>query len=134
MDLAAGWNGWYKQWQRTWDSPTSDVVTITDEWALNRGEGVIFHWTTTLPMRIVGNEVIVEGRRACAHIRIPAGTEAKLEHLPLQDPRRTEAEATRRDIAQFGLHPAETQPLLTFRQRGQSGTMRVEVRLELKPE
>ncbi len=132
MDLAAGWNGWYKQWKRTWDSPTPDVVTITDEWALNRGEGVIFHWTTTLPMRIAGDEVIVEGRRACAHIRIPAGTEARIEQLPLQDPRRTEAEATRRDIAQFGLHPAETQPLLTFRQRGQSGTMRVEVRLVLK--
>ncbi len=133
MDLAAGWDGWYKHWKRTWDSPTPDTLVITDDWVLNRGEGVVFHWTTPLPMRIAGHEVIVEGRRARAHIRIPAGTEAKIEHLVLQDPRRTAVEASRRDIAQFGLHPAETQPVLTFRQPGQSGTLRVEVKLVLKP-
>ncbi len=131
MDLTAGWNSWYETWQRTWDSPTPDVLVITDKWAVNKGEGVIFHWTTTLPMRIEGDCVIVEGRRAHARIRIPAGTEATLEQLPLQDPRRTAAEATRRDIAQFGLYPAETQPRLTFRQRGRQGTLRVEVNLIL---
>jgi hypothetical protein len=120
MDLEAGWNGWYKKWRRTWDSPTPDVFVITDEWAVNRGEGVIFHWTTPLPMRIEGDHVVIEGRRASARLRIPAGVEAALEQLTLQDPRRTAAESSRRDIAQFGLHPAETQPRLTLRQRGQA--------------
>jgi len=132
MDLAAGWNGWYEKWQRVWESPSPDIVVITDEWTVNRGEGVIFHWTTPLPMCIEGDHVVIEGRRAFARLRIPAGVEAEIEQLPLQDLRRTVAEASRRDIAQFGLNPAETQPRLILRQRGKSGVLRVEVRFTLK--
>lgn len=132
MDLTAGWDGWYEKWRRTWDSPTPDVLVITDEWAVHKGEGVIFHWTTPLPMRIEGQQVVIEGRRACAKFLIPAGADATLEHLPLQDPRRTAAEAGRLDVAQFGLRPAETQPRLTIRQRGQRGTLRIELNLILK--
>ncbi len=132
MDLAAGWEGWFTKWQRTWDSPAPDTFTITDEWEVAQGIGVIFHWTTYLPMRLDGNRVLIEGRRAIAEITIPAGVEARIDHLPLQDPRRTAVEQGRRDLIQFGWKLAETQPVLTLRQRGKSGVLRLAVRLSLK--
>jgi len=131
MDLAGGWEGWFEKWQRTWDSPAPDTFVITDEWAVAQGRGVIFHWTTRLPMRIEGDRVIITGRRATAVVRIPAGVEASIDQLPLQDPRRTAVEQDRRDIIQFGWALAETQPRLTLRQPGKSGTLRLEVKLTL---
>jgi hypothetical protein len=133
MELSGGWEGWFSKWQRTWDSPTPDTFVITDDWAVAQGRGVIFHWTTRLPMRIEGNQVIITGRRATATLRFPAGVEATIEQLPLQDPRRTAVEQDRRDIIQFGWALAETQPRLTLRQAGKSGTLRVEVTLSLSP-
>ncbi|MCX6944624.1 MAG: heparinase II/III family protein [Opitutales bacterium] len=132
MDLHAGWEGWFTQWQRTWDSPSADTVTITDEWAVAQGRGVIFHWTTQLPMRLEGNRVLIEGRRATAELTFTEGVEARIELLPLQDPRRTAVEQGRRDIIQFGWKLGQTQPLLTLRQTGTSGVLRVTVRLKLK--
>ncbi len=132
MDLHAGWEGWFTQWQRTWDSPSADTVTITDEWAVAQGRGVIFHWTTQLPMRLEGNRVLIEGRRATAELTFTEGVEARIELLPLQDPRRTAVEQGRRDIIQFGWKLGQTQPLLTLRQAGTSGVLRVTVRLKLK--
>ena len=133
MDLRGGWEGWYERWDRSWDSPTPDTLVITDEWAVAQGRGVVFHWTTQLPMRLAGNRVIIEGRRATAELTIPAGVEAKIEHLPLQDPRRTAVEQGRRDLIQFGWKLAETQPVLTLRQAGRSGTLRIAVKFTLKP-
>ncbi len=132
MDLAAGWEGWFERWQRTWDSPTPDRFVITDDWAVAQGKGVIFHWTTHLPMRLAGDRVIIEGRRATAEILIPPGVEAKIDHLPLQDPRRTAVEQDRRDIIQFGWKLAETQPRLTLRQPGKSGVLRIVVHFSFK--
>jgi hypothetical protein len=133
MELSGGWEGWFTQWQRTWDSPTPDTLVLTDEWAVAQGRGVIFHWTTRLPMRIEGDRVIITGRRATAVLRFPAGVEAAIDQLPLQDPRRTAVEQDRRDILQFGWALAETQPRLTLRQAGKSGTLRLEVKLILNP-
>ena len=132
VDLHGGWEGWYTRWDRTWDSPAPDTLVITDEWEVAQGRGVIFHWTTQLPMRLAGDRVIIEGRRATAELRLPAGVEARIDLLPLQDPRRTAVEQDRRDLAQFGWKLAETQPVLTLRQAGRSGTLRVEVKLALK--
>jgi len=132
MDLRGGWEGWYERWDRSWDSPTPDTLVITDEWAVAQGRGVVFHWTTQLPMRLAGDRVIIEGRRATAKLTIPAGVEAKIEHLPLQDPRRTAVEQGRRDLIQFGWKLGETQPVLTLRQAGRSGTLRIAVKLTLK--
>jgi hypothetical protein len=39
MDVTAGWEGWFKKWQRTWDSPTPDRLIITDEWGGHPGRG-----------------------------------------------------------------------------------------------
>jgi hypothetical protein len=132
MNLAGGWEGWFSRWQRTWDSPAPDTFVITDEWAVEKGRGAIFHWTTQLPMRLEGNRVFIEGRRATAEITLPPGVEAQIDQLPLQDPRRTAVEQGRRDLIQFGWKLPETQPRLTLKQAGRSGTLRVTVRLALK--
>jgi len=83
-------------------------------------------------MRQAGNTVIVEGRRGLAEITIPPGTEALIEQLPLVTPERRAIDALRREMVRFGLNHAETQPRLTIRQRGASGTLSVQVRLRAK--
>ena len=132
MEVTAGWEGWYKKWRRTWDSPTPDVLVITDEWEVEKGEGVVFHWTTPLPMRREDNKVIIESRRGFAEITIPDGTEAVIELLPLVNAARRATDELRREIVRFGLRHAETQPRLTIRQRGTRGTLRVAVKLSRK--
>ncbi|MDB6095335.1 MAG: hypothetical protein JWM32_2897 [Verrucomicrobia bacterium] len=148
IDLEAGWEGWFKRWRRTWDSPQPDSLEIIDEWAVEKGRGVVFHWTTRLPMRLEGNRVFIEGRRAIAEITVPAGATAELERLPLQDPRRTKfemvyhgasnrgvdtIEAGRENGSIYGWAHGEFQPRLSIRQAGSSGTLRVAVKLSLKP-
>lgn len=131
IDATAGWEGWFQRWQRTWDSPTPDTLVITDEWAVERGLGVVFHWTTRLPMALDGRRAVITGRRARAELLLPADAEAEVEYLPLMDPRRRSIDEQRRELIQFGWDHAETQPRLTVRQRGRAGTLRVEVRLIL---
>ena len=132
MDVTPGWEGWFKKWQRTWDSPTPEVFIITDEWAVERGHGVCLHWTTWLPMRLEGREVVIAGRRAEARLTLPDDVTIELEELPLLSPGRRAIDEQRREIIQFGLHYAETQPRLTLRQRGASGRLVVKVQLVLK--
>ncbi|MCB1103195.1 MAG: heparinase II/III family protein [Cephaloticoccus sp.] len=131
IDATPGWAGWFSRWQRTWDSPTPDTFIITDEWAVEKGDGVIFHWTTRLPMKLDGNRVIITGRRATATLTLPNDVETKIDHLPLMDPRRRAIDRQRRELIQYGWDHAETQPRLTVRQRGQSGTLRIAVNLAL---
>jgi hypothetical protein len=133
MDLRAGWEGWFEQWSRSWDSPAPDTLVVTDTWAVARGRGAEFRWTTRLPMRIDAGRVIIEGRRATAELAVPPGVEARIETFPLQDPRRTAAEQDRRDLIQFGWRHAQTQAVLVLRQPGRAGTLRVEAKLRLKP-
>ncbi|MCW5547576.1 MAG: heparinase II/III family protein [Opitutaceae bacterium] len=133
MDCTPGWEGWFKHWRRTWDSPAPDQLVITDDWVLEKGDGAIFHWTTRLPMELDGNQVRIHGRRATATLTLPAGVEARLEQLPLMDPRRRAIDLQRREMQQYGWDHAETQPRLTVRQRGGSGSLRIAVKLHLKP-
>ncbi len=133
MDATAGWEGWFRRWRRTWDSPTPDTLVIEDDWAIEQGEGVVFHWTTPLPMRREDDRIIIEGRRGQAEITLPPGTEAVLEALPLMNAGRREIDQLRRELVRFGLRHGDTQPRLSIRQRGRSGTLRVAVRLRLKP-
>ena len=99
---------------------------------METGEGALFHWTTRLPIHLDGNRAIIEGRRAKAVLTFPDGVEAIVEELPLMDPGRRAIDEQRRDIIQFGWTHAETQPRLTLRQRGRTGTLRVDVHLYLK--
>jgi len=132
LDATPGWEGWFSRWIRHWDSPAPDTFVITDEWAVERGEGAVFHWTTRLPIRLEAGRAVIEGRRARAELTFDTGLEAQVDALPLQDPRRTAIEE-RWEVKQFGWHHAATQPRLTLRQRGRAGTLRVTVRLTLKP-
>jgi len=129
MDVTAGWEGWFQRWHRTWDSPTPDTLVITDEWAVAQGEGVVFHWTTSLPMQREGDRVIITGRRGRVEITIPAGTEAAIDYLPLMNDERRAIDKLRPELVRFGLAHADTQPRLTIRQRGRSGTLQVAVKL-----
>jgi hypothetical protein len=131
IDATPGWEGWFTQWHRTWDSPTPDTIIITDEWAVQKGEGAIFHWTTRLPIRLEDRHVVIQGRRARAEFAVAEGVEAVIEHLPLMDPRRRATDEQRREHIQYAWSHAETQPRLTLRQRGHRGTLRVAVRLIL---
>lgn len=133
MDCTPGWAGWFSRWQRSWDAPTADTLIITDTWAVEKGKGVIFHWTTRLPMQLDGHRVIIEGRRARAVLELPDDVEAQIEHLPLIDPRRRATDEQRREVIQYGWAHAETQPRLTLKQRGASGSLRLAVKLHLKP-
>jgi hypothetical protein len=132
MDCTPGWEGWFTRWHRTWDSPAADTLIITDEWAVARDEGAIFHWTTPLPMELQGDRVIITGRRATAEITFPADVEARIDHLPLFDPRRRAIDEQRREFIQYGRPHAETQPRLTIHQRGANGRLVVSVRLTLR--
>ncbi|MFI5356349.1 MAG: hypothetical protein ACHQ4G_03340 [Opitutales bacterium] len=134
MDASAGWENWFEHWHRTWDSPTPGVLTITDDWAVRKGAGVIFHWTSPLPMRREGDRIVITGRRGRAEILVPPGTEAVIEHLPLMNPARREIDRLRREMVRFGLQHAETQPRLTIRQRGTCGILRVRVELHGQPD
>ncbi len=98
---------------------------------MSRGEGAIFHWTTRLPIRLEGRQAIIEGRRATAVLTFPEDVEAQVDEMPLMDPRRTAVEA-RWEVIQYAWKHAATQPRLTLRQRGRSGTLRVNVKLTLK--
>jgi hypothetical protein len=132
IDAAPGWEGWFTKWQRTWDSPTPDTIIIMDEWAVQKGEGAIFHWTTRLSIRLEGRHVTIQGRRARAEFTVPEGIEAAVEHLPLMDPRRRATDEQRREHIQYAWSHAETQPRLTLKQRGRTGTLRLAVKLTLQ--
>ncbi len=145
VDATPGWEGWFTKWHRSWDSPTPGTFVITDEWAVEKGRGAVFHWTTHLPMRREGDRIVIESRRACAALLIPEGVEVALEELVLQDPRRTSVEmvyhgASNRRLdtikpgsqSLFGWAHAATQPRLTLRQPGLAGKLSVTVKLSLK--
>ncbi len=132
MDCSPGWEGWFEHWHRRWESPSPDTLIITDDWAVARGQGAVFHWTTRLPLRLEGNRVIIEGRRALAVLEIPEDVEARIEHLPLMDPRRRATDEQRHEMIQYAWAHAETQPRLTLRQSGRQGRLQVRVTLTLK--
>ena len=131
IDATPGWEGWFTKWHRTWDSPAPGQLVITDDWAVDKGRGVIFHWTTRLPIRLEGRRVVIQGCRARAEFDLPEGVEAVVEQLPLMDPRRRATDEQRREHIQYAWSHAETQPRLTLFQHGRRGTLRLAVRLIL---
>jgi hypothetical protein len=134
MDLAAGWEGWFSQWTRTWDSPVPGALTITDEWAVEKGEGAAFHWTTPLPIALdaKNRRAVIEGRRGRATLTWDEGVEAAVEQLPLEEPVWKEVLRERKEAYLVTTLLPEKQPRLTLMQRGRSGKLVVQVKLELK--
>ncbi|UCD51316.1 MAG: heparinase II/III family protein [Phycisphaerales bacterium] len=85
IDATPGWNGYYKKWVRTWDSPTPDTLTIRDEYELGRGSGVEFYWQTHLPVEKTNSGITIRGDRGLAILTIPAGCTLRLDQLPLAE-------------------------------------------------
>jgi hypothetical protein len=132
LDLTPGWEGWFRRWERSWDSPSPGEITITDCWEIEKGAGVVFYWTTPLPIRLEGNRAVIEGRRGRAILEFPAGCEALVEELPLENPVWHAVMDERREMSQALRRLAPTQPRLSIIQRGRSGRLSVRVRLEGK--
>lgn len=79
------WEAFYKIWHRRWDSPSPDVLTVTDDYELLVGEGVEFYWQTRLPVEIAGSSAMIVGSRGRAVLQAPAGLAWRAEELPLLD-------------------------------------------------
>ena len=106
------WPDYFKQWKRSFASPTPDQITITDDYELLKGEGVEFLWHTPLPVTQEGDKVVITGARGRAIITQPSG--AKIEITP---PR------------QLGTRELAT---IRFRNAQTSGHLETQVRLEAK--
>jgi len=134
MDLGAGWEGWFTRWIRTWEAPSPEELTLTDEWAIEKGDGAVFHWTTPLPITLEAENrrAVIEGRRGRATLSWDEEIEAVVEQLPLQDPVWIDVLKERKEAFLATTPIPETQPRLTLTQRGRSGKLIVRVKLELK--
>jgi hypothetical protein len=131
-DVTPGWEGWYRRWHRTWDSPNPAELTITDDWELEKGDGVAFHWTTPLPMTLdaANQRVVIDGRRGRAVLEYPEDCAAAIDYLPLMSDKQRAIDRQRLDMAAFVYPLDDTQPRLSIIQRGQRGRLQVRVRLE----
>ncbi|MFI5356185.1 MAG: hypothetical protein ACHQ4G_02495 [Opitutales bacterium] len=134
MDLAAGWEGWFTQWTRTWDAPTPARLTLTDDWAVAQGDGVVFYWTTPLPIALdaARHQAVIEGRHGRATLTWGDDLEARREDLPLEEPVWKDVLRERKEAFLLTTPLPETQPRLSLIQRGRSGRLIVNVHLELK--
>ena len=134
MELSAGWEGWFTKWTRTWDAPSPSKLTVTDDWAIENGEGVVFHWTT--PLRMIldapNRRAEIEGRRGRVILTWDDSLEAVYEELPLQAPVWIDVLKERKEAYYSTTPIPEKQPRLSLLQRGKSGRLCVHATLELK--
>ncbi len=72
------WPSFYKKWKRTFTSPSAGEITITDDYELNKADGVEFLWHTPLPVTNDNGQVIITGARGRAVITPPAGTTVEI--------------------------------------------------------
>jgi len=83
IDASPGWQGYYKRWVRTWESPSPDVIVIRDEYEVGKGTGVEFYWQTRLPVDVEGGAVRIRGKRGEAVVSVPEDCTVRLDTLPL---------------------------------------------------
>ncbi|MCX6943255.1 MAG: hypothetical protein NT173_00570, partial [Opitutales bacterium] len=98
------------------------------------GEGVVFHWTTPLPLTLDAGRrrAVIEGRRGRAILTWADGIEAACEELPLEEACWKDVLRQRREVYLMTTLLPATQPRLTLIQRGRSGRLVVRVSLEPK--
>ena len=82
----------FEKWSRKVESPSPEVVTITDEYKLGAGaSGAAFIWLTYLPCAINGGDIVITGDNGGkAVIAIPVGCEAAIDHFS-PDPKTLQA-------------------------------------------
>ena len=84
-DLEAGWEGIYRSWHRSIDSPTPREIVIHDRYELVRGDGVMFLWNTLLPVERAGRMISIDGGSARVVITPPEGSTVEIVDLPLPE-------------------------------------------------
>lgn len=84
IDAAPGWKN-YRKWTRSWNSPTPDQLTITDDYELapGGGAGVEFYWQTALPVTVSGQTITLKGRHGSATLQAPVGTTIRIDDLEM---------------------------------------------------
>lgn len=85
IDATPGWEGYYKKWIRTWDSPSPDTLIIRDEYELASGEGVEFYWQTKLPVELSGNNITIIGEKGSVTLTAPENCAILADTLTLYD-------------------------------------------------
>jgi hypothetical protein len=112
IDGGVLWPDFYKSWRRSFTSPTATEITITDDYELNKADGVEFLWHTPLPVTNENGQVIIYGERGRAVITPPSGTTVEIT------PSR-----------KLGMRDLST---IRFRSDTKSGTLETKVLLEAK--
>lgn len=85
IDLASGWEGYYRCWRRTWRSDAPDALTIRDEYELADGSGVEFYWQTALPVSEDGDTITIRGKKGTVVLTVPDDCDVRVDRLPLAD-------------------------------------------------
>jgi hypothetical protein len=75
------WTKFYNNWQRSWNSPTPDDLTITDDYELAQGTGVEFYWNTDRTVTQEKGKIVLTGKRARVTITPPAGTTVRIDEI-----------------------------------------------------
>jgi hypothetical protein len=132
IDVSPGWELYYRSWQRKWDSPAPDEITITDNYELIQGTGVEFYWTTPLPVEVEGDSVLLRGKRGITRITIPPNCTVRIDSLPLLgDDYKTFLEQ-RKEMLCGNTPFSNTQTRIAFCHEGMQGTLSVRIKLECK--
>ncbi len=108
IDTSPGWETYYRYWHRKWDSPTPNIMTVTDDYELAAGDGVEFYWQTRLPVSLAGSTAVIIGQQGRVEVEAPEGCTWRVDELPLL---------------------AGIQRRLAFRLEGKSGCFAVQARL-----
>ncbi len=87
IDLSPGWEGLYRKWSRRFWSPEPNVLTITDDYELERGDGVAFLFNTPLDVEIRNGTVEIFGRKGMARVTVSEQCETVVETLPIDNSR-----------------------------------------------
>ncbi len=87
MNLTPRWKGIYRKWQRTFESPSPDRLTIIDDYELTQGDGVKFIWSTFLPVDIdrEAGEVIITGERGRVELEVPEDCSVRVDEFTMPD-------------------------------------------------
>ncbi len=106
-----GWEGTYRRWVRTWDSPEPDTLIVRDDYELEpgAGTGVEWYWQTQMSVEVHDRAVTIRGERASAVLEVPVGCTVRVDELPL--------------------HGGRTQRRVAIGRPGSSGNIEVRVRL-----
>jgi len=103
IDATPGWNGYYKKWVRTWDSPAPDTLVIRDEYELGKGNAVEFYWQTNLPVTKTGRAITIRGVKGIATLSLPPDCTIRIDRLPLAEGAEHTRIAIRKEVAQSTL-------------------------------